>query len=427
MASTDDGHLAPAPSASVREAGADLPDDASLDDYLRFAALHNPGLRAAYERWLAAVERIPQARALPDPTVSYGYYFESVQTLTGPQRQRLRGTQMFPWLEKLLLRGDAAAEAARAAELHFEAEKLTLFEEVTRAYAEYYYLTRAIAVTRESLALVRNWEALIRARYRVATENYPDLINAQVELGKLDDRMRTLEDLRTPTVALLNDTLGRDSATPVPSPTTLPDVSAHLPDAEALRRLRDHNPKLAALEATVDEYERRTELARKDYFPDVSVGIEWIETGRRSGQNVPGAGEDPVIGVVSLNLPIWWQKYSAGVREAEANRRATERAQADTERSLTTELQFALYRFRDAERKIDLYGNALLPKAREALHANATAYESGRADFLDLLEAQRLFLEFGLSYERALADRTQSHAAVQTLLGAPPLEPEAIR
>ena len=395
-----------------------LSAEASLDDYLRFAALHNPGLRAAYERWMAAVARIPQAEALPDPRVSYGYYFTSVETFTGPQRQRLRGSQEFPWIRKLLLRGDVAAQAAEAERLRFESRRLALFDDVTRAYAEYYYLHRAIGVTEENVGILKDWEALIRAKYRVATGSYPDLINTQVELGKLDDRLRTLQDLKRPTRARLNDVLGRESDASIPPPRELPVVEMGFADRIRHERLADENPELRSMEATVEEHEQRTELAWQEYFPDVNLGVEWIETGRRAGQTVPNAGEDPVIGLVSVNLPVWWQKYSAGVREAEASRRAAELARDDREKSLGTELQFALYRFRDAERKIDLFGNGLIPKAREALRANSTAYESGRADFLDLMEAQRLFLEFSLSYERALADRTQSHAEIQKLVGA---------
>lgn len=396
---------------------ATLPADASLDDHLRYAALHNPGLRAAYERWMAAIARIPQAEALPDPRVSYGYYFTSVETFTGPQRARLRGSQEFPWIRKLLLRGDVAAQAAEAERLRFESRRLALFDEVTRAYTEYYYLRRAIGVTEENVAILRDWEALIRAKYRVATGSYPDLINTQIELGKLDDRLRTLQDLQRPTIAKLNDVLGRESTAPIPPPRALPEVEAGFAERVARADLTRANPELRSMDATVEEHEQRTELAWQEYFPDVNLGVEWIDTGRRAGQDVPNAGEDPVVGLVSVNLPVWWQKYSAGVREAEASRRAAELARDDREQSLTTDLQFALYRFRDAERKIDLFGNGLIPKAREALRANSTAYESGRANFLDLMEAQRLFLEFSLSYERALADRTQSHAEIQKLVG----------
>ncbi|MFP6664726.1 MAG: TolC family protein [Deltaproteobacteria bacterium] len=401
----------------------ELADEAGLDDFLRYAALHNPGLRASWQLWMAAVERVVQAEALPDPQISYGYYFASVETFTGPQQQRLRGAQTFPWLTKLILRGELAAQAAEAARLRFEARKLRLFEQVTQAWAEYYYLARAIAVTRENVDLLRDWEVLIRAKYRVATGSYHDLINAQVELGKLDDRLRTLEDLRVPTIARLNDVLGRESRMPIVAPVALPEFEVVFEDEELLARLGASNPELGALEAGVEEQGRRVDLAWKEYFPDVTLGVEWIETGRRAGQNVPDAGQDPVIGMVSMNLPIWWQKYSAGVREAEALQRAARQRRVARERNLATDLQFALYGFRDAERKTDLFGNALVPKAKEALAANYSAYESGGADFLDLLQAQRLFLEFGLSYERARADRLERYAEIEKLIGESVLQP----
>ena len=158
-------------------------------------------------------------------------------------------------------------------------------------------------------------------------------------------------------------------------------------------------------------------LAKQRYFPDITLGVEWIETDRRGGQDFSNTGDDPVIGTVSVTLPVWWRKYAAGVREAEARRLAAVRHRADRELALQSDLQFALYRYRDAERKIDLYGNALILKGREALEANFTAYESGKADFLDLLEAQRLLLEFRLAYQRAISDHAQRLAEIEMLVG----------
>ena len=404
----------------IAKAGEDLTRQPDLDECLRFAALHNPELRASYDAWIAAVERIPQARSLPNPQISYGYYFESVETFSGPQRQRLRGSQMFPWLEKLALRGDVAARAARAAEERFIARKLALFEEVTHAYAEFYHLARAIEVTAQSVALLQDWEALIRARYRVAAGTYPDLLNAQVELGKLDDRRRSLEDLRAPTRARLNRALGRPVTGEILPPRKLPEAAPIPAEAEALADLRRDNPELASLAATVAENEQRVALAERDYLPDITLGVEWIDTDARAGQDIPDNGKDPVVGIIAMDLPVWWQKYSAGVREARANRRSAERRRDDMERDLAGEMVLALYRLRDADRKIDLFGNALLPKAKDALAATSAAYEASRASFVDLLEAQRRFLEFGLSFERARADRLQSWASVQRLIGREP-------
>ena len=73
----------------------------SLQDYLRYAALNNAGLKAAFEQWKAAMEQIPQAKSLPDPKFTYGYFIEEVETRVGPQRQKFGIMQVFPWFGKI--------------------------------------------------------------------------------------------------------------------------------------------------------------------------------------------------------------------------------------------------------------------------------------------------------------------------------------
>ncbi len=126
--------------------GAKLPElkeNAPLKDFLAYAALNNPQLEAAFNRWKAALEMVSQARTLPDPRFNYGYFIQEVETRVGPQEQRVGLSQMFPWFGKLKLRGEAALEGANAAQQQYEAAKLKLFDEVNQAYYELYYLGRA--------------------------------------------------------------------------------------------------------------------------------------------------------------------------------------------------------------------------------------------------------------------------------------------
>jgi outer membrane protein TolC len=80
-------------------------------------------------------------------------------------------------------------------------------------------------------------------------------------------------------------------------------------------------------------------------------------------------------------------------------------------------LKLASYRFRDAKRKIDLYGDALLPKARESLKVTESDFRTATGNFTDLIDAQRILLEFALAYERALADCAQNLARLEMLVG----------
>jgi len=156
----------------------ELTEESGVSDYLAYAALNNPGLEAAFNRWKAALERVPQVRALPDPRFTYRYYIEQVETRVGAQRQAFGIAQTFPWPGKLKLRGYAALEAADAQRKRYEAQKLELFYQVKDAYAEYYYLWRAIAILKENVLLMQNIEKVLRARYKVAAASYPDVIRA---------------------------------------------------------------------------------------------------------------------------------------------------------------------------------------------------------------------------------------------------------
>lgn len=394
-----------------------LNESSTLSDYLTYAALNNPGLEAAFNRWKAALERIPQVSALPDPKFNYLYYIREVETRVGPQRHGFGIAQAFPWFGKLKLRGDVATEAAHAARKRYEAAKLKLFYEVKDSYYEYYYLAKSVAITQENIALVKHLESVARSRYKAAAGMHPDVVRAQVETGKLEDRYRTLLDLRQPIVARLNAALNRPFETDIPWPGEIAIEDVNAVDEELLSRLAAENPELQALNFEINKSRRAIELAKKDYYPDLNFGLNFVDTDDSSVGNPRDNGKDPVIAMISLNLPIWRDKYDAGVLEAKAQFYAARQDKKEKTNSLSAELKMASYRLRDAKRKIDLYGNALLPKARESLKVTESGYLASTESFTDLIDAQRIFLEFALDYERALADHAQSLAKLEMLVG----------
>jgi outer membrane protein TolC len=394
-----------------------LTESSGLSDYLSYAALNNPGLEAAFNRWKAALERIPQVKALPDPRFNYLYYVQEVETRVGPQRHGLGIAQAFPWFGKLKLRGDVATEAAHAARKRYEVVKLKLFFEVKDAYYEYYYLAKSVEIAKENIALVRHMESIARSRYKTAAGSHPDVVRAQVETGKLEDRYQTLLDLRQPVVARLNAALNRPAEAEIPWPGEITIEDVNVVDVELLGQLVAENPELQALDFEISRNKRAIELAKKDYYPDFNLGLNFVDTDSSPVGSPPDDGKDPVIAMISLNLPLWRDKYDAGVREAKARYYAARQDRTEKTNSLSSQLKLASYRFRDAERKIDLYGNALLPKARESLKVTESGYLATTGTFTDLIDAQRIFLEFALAYERALADRAQSLAKLEMLVG----------
>jgi len=387
-----------------------------LQDYLAEAALNNPGLEAAFNRWKAELERIPQVKALPDPRFNYTYFIQEVETRVGPQRQKFGIAQTFPWFGKLKLKGTAAMESAEAARQAYEQDKLELFYQVKAAYFETYVLGRSIDITRQHLILMQNIEQVARTRFKVGSAPQNALIQAQVELGKLEDRFQTLEALREPVAAKLNAALNRPFDTELPLPDEIPPQPVEFTDEEITRQLQTGSPALKRLDALIRKEQSVEKLARKNRYPDLTFGVEYVQTDEAL-MSTPDNGKDPIMAMVSVNLPIWFGKLKAAEQEAAYRRTAAENERSDRGNTLEATLQLTLYHFRDAERKINLYRDTLVPKAEQSMKVAQQGFEDGQVSFIALVDAERLLLEFQLAADQALGNRETQLAKIEWLTG----------
>ncbi|MBN2489852.1 MAG: TolC family protein [Planctomycetes bacterium] len=394
-----------------------LAETASLADCLAYAALRNPGLEAAFYRWQAALMRVPQARSLPEPRLSYAYFIREVETRVGPQRHKLALAQAFPWFDVPERRGDAALAAAEAERRQYETARRKLFFEVQDAYLDCYYLGRAIALTRTNVELVTFLESVARTRYRTDAARHADVVKAQLELATLEDRLRSLSDRLQPARARLNAVLNRPADAPLPEVAAAPREMIALTEPELVERLRRHNPELGALAAVAEQEKQTAALAARRYYPDFNLGLELVETGSARTPGVHDSGKDPLIVMLSFSLPLWWNTYRAAEREAELRHLSALKRRADRENRLVAELKHALFAYRDAARRIELYENSLIPKATESLHVTQQAFAAGTSAFLDLIEAERTRLGFELERERALAEQPRRLAEIEMLVG----------
>ena len=407
----------PLPPESQEEDLPGLDENATLSDYLAYAVLNNAGLKAAFLRWKAAREKITEVESLPDPRFTYAYFIREVETRVGPQRQKFGLSQTLPWLGTLKLRSYAASEAAQAERQRYEAAKLKLFYQVKEAYYEYYYVARAIAVTQENFNLVRYAESVARTAYTAGATDHAGIIRSQVELGKLEDRLRSLDDLREPIVARLNAALNRPTSAPVPWPRRAKVEAVAFTQDEVLAWLKENNPELRAVDSLAAREKWNIDLAKKEHYPDMTFSLETIDTDEAAMAGVEDSGKNPVIAMLSINIPLWLKKYQSEERQAQARYRALVLERSDQENRLEADVKLVLYKYRDAERKIDLYKNTLTPKAEQSLRVNIQAYKAGKGTFLDVIDAARTILDFQLACERAFADRAQRLAEVEMLVG----------
>lgn len=388
----------------------------SLAWYLDQAAEQNPGLQAAWHLWQAETAGVEGADALPDPQILYDYFVEEVETRVGPQEHKFGARQMFPWFGTNGLREKAASARADAARAKMEARKLGLFFEVKEAFYETWYLKQALQITRDNIELVKHLEQVAQARVR-GGDAASGAIKAQVELGKLDDRVNTLVAMRGPLSARLNSAIGRPAGSAISWP-----VAPEFHDPVTLHReeltlaLRE-SPLLVLMNANLRNYEVQESLAGKAGYPDIMVGIDYISTGDALNPNTIDSGKDPIIAKVGLSLPLWPGKNRARIREAGARREAAAYDLSDQTYALEAQLSQAAFEYDNAARKLALYRDTLIPQAKQSLDTAEDAYSTGKADFLNLIDSERLLLEFQLEQERARADLEIGKARIEMLTG----------
>ena len=254
-----------------------------------------------------------------------------------------------------------------------------------------------------------------------------DVVAAQMELGKLEEKSAGLIDSEEAVAAKLSAVLNHPAKDRLPRPEHFDLFGASISDREALEAFAVKNPTLGEWDAQLTAAEKEAALARKAFWPELSLGVDYVETGRSRFPGVAGTGRDPVAVMGSASLPLWRGKYRAGVREAKARSESVRLKREEAKNHLLAELRFVLYKLREAERKIALFGDTLLPLAQNSLEVAEQAYRAGRSDFMQLIEAQRMLLEVRLSYQRAVADREQRLAKVEMLAGGgfAPLADEA--
>lgn len=383
------------------------PSPGNLDGYLREALAANPELAAQFERVKASRQIGIQVGALPDPKLSYMEFVSQVETRTGPQERTVSLTQAFPWPGKLTLRKGIADQAAQTAFYRFEATQRQVIHEVGLGYFDYAFLGEATRVTRQNLSLLEQLAPTVDEKVRGGGDLSASL-RLEVELNRVADQLQALQQQRNALSSRIASLLGRtpDLAKPLPFPELTTRVPRIGSTASLEASVKEH-PLVQAAASGVITAELAEALSRKSPLPDVNVGANVIDIG--------GSGETAVGVMVGISIPWQFRKYRAEKEEKAALASA---ARADVEsvrQKLLADLHRSIQGWGEAEQRLELYRDKLLPAAEQALEVTTESYRNDKASLTDLIDSERTFLDLRLMDQRALASAHKAALEIRTL------------
>ncbi|MFT5731023.1 MAG: cobalt-zinc-cadmium efflux system outer membrane protein [Desulforhopalus sp.] len=391
----------------------------TLEDYLRQAQAANPDLKAFKARYEAAMQRAPQVSALPDPMLQVTSFVESVQTRTGPQENIFMLSQRFPWFGKLSSKENVATAEAEALWYAFQSRQLLLARKVATSYFNYAFTGKAITLTSENLDWLGELEPIIEEKVRGGGAINP-LLRLKVEVGKIADKVASLQQKRIAQSARLSELLAVTGGTVLPLPQLDTPEVISLEAQPLLDAITLNNPELQMIERKIHSAEARQEIARLASYPDFTFGINYIQIGDPEvNPNTPDAGNDPWGVTASMNIPLWFEKNDSARAEVLASKRAVMHAYTNRVNALEAEMRSSLALLDDANRRINLYGDELLGLAEQAVENSRTSYESGLTGILEVIDSERSLLDLQLLAWRAAADAWKQRVIIQTLANQP--------
>lgn len=381
---------------------------ATVDGLLAAGRQLSPALRAAALDTSAAAAKASGADALDDPTISDSYQYYKDPGVFSAHTVMI--TQSFPLWGKRDLRREAALADVDAARGRERAAQDELDEKIKVAYAQYYLISRDIAVNREIGELAGRMRAAASARYGQGGGDQTAIIQALGEETTAKTEAVKLTGEKNAARARLNTLVGRPADAPLADPLRVRPVPAKEPILAALvARAQAVNPTLAAGNAAIAAAQSRRSLADKAWYPDLTIGGgPLIQTNNRP------LGFAATIG---FNIPLPWGREASGQREAAAQLGATQQRYDAAVLEIEGALGEAVAKLRAARATEALLRREAMPQARATFQTVLANYSQGKGDLTAAITAEHQIHEVDLRMLQTQLDEQVELAAIERLIG----------
>lgn len=384
----------------------------TLDDYFKIAADNNPGLQAAYKEYEAALQKVPQVNALPDPVFSFGYFISPVETRVGPQRAKFSLTQMFPWFGALKAQGDAAALMAEAKFQSFIDLRNSLYFRVAAAYYPLYELKEWIRIEQENISILESYKSIATQKFKNGTGTMVDVLRVDIMLKDAQTNLGILLDKEKPLITTFNKLLNRPE-----------NEMVVLGDSLELEILTDNfrkdsliasNPKLQALDLIFQASNAAETAAQKRGLPQFGVGLDYVMVGERNDITLTDNGKDVIMPMISVSIPIFRGKYKASVKEAQFMQESYAYQKEELANMLIADYEMTWFEVQKQEQLIWLYEQQI-QTSQQSLNLLFTSYGNSGKEFEEVLRMQQQLLKYRKLRSAALTQHLVAVAKINYL------------
>jgi outer membrane protein TolC len=350
----------------------------TLDEYFKEAAENNPGLQSKYKEFEAALQKVHQVNSLPDPTVSFSYFFPKMMS----QRASISLTQMFPWFGTLSAQGNAAALMAEAQYQSFLDAQNQLFYEVSAAYYPLYELNRLREIEQKNIDILESYKSIANSKFKNGLAPMVDVLRVDIMLKDAITSLNILEMKEKSLKTTFNKLLNRDVTEEVAIDTAF--ATETLQDSFRRDSIATNNPLLSALDLKIKASEASEIAIQKDGLPKLGVGLDYA---------IMDNGKNIVMPMISVSIPIFRKKYNAAKKEAQLMQDSYALQKMEVANSLISNYEMTWFEVQQQRELILLYDQQT-KESNQSLNLLFSAYSNSGKDFEEVLRMQQQLLEY---------------------------------
>jgi outer membrane protein, heavy metal efflux system len=389
---------------------------ATIHDHYELARTRNPMLRAAAAAVEAAAAGESSAGLPPDPELQVGIMNASLPSLRtdmpASMAPSIQVMQMLPLPGKLRLSREMAEQTTRMTLRAAEAMWWDVRGATAMAFYEVYQADRQLDVMRETLDWLTQFEQVALSLYSTGGGRQSDVLRAGVEVARMQAELERMQAMRAVAVARLNGLLDRPSDTVVPRLAWTP-LPADIPALGDLERWADESrPQIERGRVALERARTRELLARREIWPDLTVGVQYGQRGSDMGTERMGSV------MVGFSVPVFAGRRQMQMRREAAAMTAMSAAELDAlradMRSRIGELSAEMTRTRSL---VTLYRSEVLPQAEANVTSAFSAYRVGRVDFMTLVDARMTLNQYSQELYALLAEYGWRMAELEMVLG----------
>ncbi len=361
----------------------------TLEEYQQYALENNPALQAKYKDFEAAMQRVIQVKGLPDPTLSVSAFGRMTETRVGPQMARFTLSQMFPWFGTLRAQGDASTLMAEASFQRYVDDQNKLRFQVAKAYYPLVEIDQLLSIQEETLMQLKSWKSLATAKYENGKTSLADVLRVDLLIQEQETDILLLEQLKRPLTTNFNNLLNRPDSLQVE---VAVDIETETGILLSEQDWNEH-PLIQELELKIQSKQKQVTVIEKQALPKIGVGLDYIIVAERSDMNVPGNGQDAIMPMVTVSLPIFRKKYKAALTETRLQSEGFELMTQATKNELSTGFENLKYDVQKEIQLSELYSEQRM-ETQQIQSLLVVEFSNSGKELIELLRIQMQLLNY---------------------------------